>query len=318
VRFALEAGAADPVDTALVPDEVVPLDEPLPPAPDRRLDPASAAVYAQAPGREPPARFGHLLTLALPPSGEVILRASATLSSGFDRQRWRRTNYEQAHALHKRADPFVYQFAVRGPDGPVTVVSPPDTAARARLIGGVVHAAAAARRPPPVGLTLGIGPAVSSLQAPLGSLPGDQPPRPQLVQGLVRASLDILLPQRDALALSAEVGTNFTDGHHVNGALVYQLYTPVWPYLPIGGHLDVGASCDLWQSRGPGFGLAAAPSLRCGPRLALGLNALFAGLSVGADVFPLSEPDPYAPGGPGTANHVVLHYRVAVLATVGL
>ncbi len=294
--------------------DVVPSDEALPPVPELRIDPGSAAVYeggAPPPGRPVAGLFTYLLTVEIPGSGEISLRASATLSSGLDRRHWRRTNFEQAHALHKRRDPFVYQFAVRGPAGPLTVLAERGTVASARSIDGVVRAAAAAPRPSVVGLTLGLGPAVSSL-AP--DPPGVAGPAPLLVQGLVRASLEVLLPHRDALALSVEAGSDLRNGHHLGGALVYQLYTPAWPYLPIGGHLDLGVSCDLWQSRGVGLGLQGAPSLRCGGRLGILANVGYVGISPSVDIFPpLSE---MAPG--STETRFTAQYRVAILVTVGL
>lgn len=292
--------------------DVVPSDEVLPPVPEVRIDPGSAAVYEVGPpppDRPPAGLLAYLLTVEIPGSGEIILRASATLSSGLDRRHWRRTNFEQAHALHKRRDPFVYQFAVRGPAGPLTVIAEPGTAASARVIDGVLRAAAAAPRPSVVGLTVGLGPAVSSL-AP-DSAGGAAP---LLVQGLLRASLDVLLPHRDALAFSVEAGSDLRDGHHLGGALVYQLYTPAWPYLPLGGHLDLGVSCDLWQSRGVGLGLSGAPSLRCGGRLGILANVGYVGIAPSVDIFPpLSE---MAPG--STETRFTAQYRVAILVTVGL
>ena len=100
-------------------EEVLPLDDALSQVAEVRIDPASGTSYATAPGGPTPRRVAHQLTIEIPPSGEVILQATATLSSGFDRQHLRRTNFEQAHALQKRTDPFVYQFAVRGPAGAV-------------------------------------------------------------------------------------------------------------------------------------------------------------------------------------------------------
>lgn len=293
--------------------DVVPSDEIRPPVPELRIDPGSAAVYevGAPPDRPPAGLVAYLLTVEVPGSGELVLRASATLSSGLDRRHWRRTNFEQAHALHKRRDPFVYQFAVRGPAGPLTVIAEPGTAASARIVDGVLRAAAAAPRPSVVGLTLGLGPAVASLSP---DPPGSAGPTPLLVQGLLRASLDVLLPHRDALAFSVEAGSDLRDGHHVGGALVYQLYTPAWPYLPIGGHLDLGVSCDLWQSRGVGLGLPGAPSLRCGGRLGILANVGYVGIAPSVDVFPpLSE---MAPG--STETRFTAQYRVAILVTVGL
>jgi hypothetical protein len=291
---------------------VVALDESLAPVPNLRIDPASARTYATAPSVPSPSRVAHQFTVVIPPSGEVILQARASLSSGFDRQYARRTNFEQAHALQKRRDPFVYQFAVRGPSGPVHIDAAPDTVASARVIDGVVHAAAATRRPLPLGLTLGIGPAVSSLPATPPTVTGEPGPT-QLVQGLVRASLELVLPHRDALALALEAGSDLHDGHHVGGALVYQLYTPVWPYLPLGGHLDTGVSCDFWQSRGVGQGPPSAPTLRCGPRLGLSANVAFISIAPSVDLFPIREPIVGSAESRWTA-----HYRVAILGTVGL
>lgn len=307
----LEPGLDGAGGVAIV--DVVPSDEVRPPIPELRIDPGSAAVYevGAPPDRPPAGLVAYLLTVEVPGSGELVLRASATLSSGLDRRHWRRTNFEQAHALHKRRDPLVYQFAVRGPAGPLTVIAERGTAARARIIDGVLRAAAAAPRPSVVGLTLGIGPAVASL-AP--DPPGSAGSAPLLVQGLLRASLDVLLPHRDALAFSVEAGSDLRDGHHVGGALVYELYTPAWPYLPIGGHLDLGVSCDLWQSRGVGLGLQGAPSLRCGGRLGILANVGYVGIAPSVDVFPpLSE---MAPG--STETRFTAQYRVAILVTVGL
>lgn len=306
-----DAPAADPEGAAgieVVDVDVVPNPEAATPPPELRIDPGSAAVYAVSPPGPPAARLVYQLTVEVPESGELLLRARATLSSGLDRRHWRRTNFEQAHALQKRRDPFVYQFAVRGPAGPLTVLAEAGTAASARLIDGVVWAAAGARRPSVIGLTLGLGPAVAALSPePAGAAP-------LLVQGLLRAALDVLLPHRDALSLAVEAGSDLRDGHHVGGALVYQLYTPAWPYLPLGGHLDLGVSCDLWQSRGVGLGLAAAPSLRCGGRLGILANVGYVGISPSVDIFPpLHE---MVAG--STETRFTAQYRVAILVTVGL
>ncbi len=294
--------------------DVVQLEENLPPAPQVRIDPQNASVYtlsgspAADPAQlSPPARAAHYITVEIPQSGEVTLEARATLSSGFDRKHWRRTHFEQAHALQKRKDPFVYQFAVRGPAGPVAITAAADTAAQVRVIDGVIHASAATRRPPGVGLTVGLGPAIAPP-------PQDDPASGLLVKGLLRAALDIVLPHRDALALSVEAGSDLQDGHHVGAALVYELYTPAWAYLPIGGHLDVGATCDFWQSRGVGLGLKGAESLRCGGRLGLTANVGFIGIAPSVDIFP-----PLHELTAGSAEtRWTAQYRVAILVTVGL
>lgn len=328
-ELAPAAPALAPADelarAGVVVEDVVVLEELLAPAPEVRIDPKSAAVYtlpappqAQAERRDPidrtaPERVAHLITVEIPQSGTAVLRATATLSSGFDRWHWRRTNFEQAHARLKRKDPFVYHFALRGPAGPIAVLADADTTAQGRTIDGIIHASAAARRPAGVGLTVGIGPAIGAPPPPDGQ-GGPEPAPDLLVQGLVRAALDVLLPHRDALALSVEAGSDLRAGHHVGAALVYQLYTPAWPYLPLGGHLDVGASCDFWQSRGIGLGLAGAPSLRCGGRLGLSANVGFVSLAPSVDIFPpLREP------AAGTAEtRFTAQYRVAILITVGL
>ena len=298
--------------------DVVPLEENLPPAPQVRIDPQSAAIYtlsgppATDPAQlSPSARAAHYITVEIPQSGEVVLQARATLSSGFDRKHWRRTHFEQAHALQKRKDPFVYQFAVRGPAGIVAIEAAAGTAAQVRVLDGVIHASAAARRPKGVGLTLGVGPAIAA--PPPQNAPG-MPASGLLVQGLLRAALDILLPHRDALALSVEAGSDLQAGHHVGAALMYELYTPAWAYLPIGGHLDVGATCDLWQSRGVGLGLSGAESLRCGGRLGLTANVGFIGIAPSVDIFP-----PLHELTAGSAEtRWTAQYRVAILVTVGL
>lgn len=322
VNAGAQAPSSDPGDelvrTGVAVADVVPLEENLPPVPQLRIDPQSAAVYtlsgppaAEAGPLSPPARAAHYITVEIPPGGEVTLQASATLSSGFDRKHWRRTHFEQAHALQKRKDPFVYQFAVRGPAGPVAISAAADTAAQVRVLDGVIHASAATRRPPRVGLTVGLGPAIAA-PPPLDAQ--GLPASGLLVSGLLRAALDILLPHRDALALSVEAGSDLQVAHHVGAALVYQLYTPAWAYLPIGGHLDVGASCDFWQSRGVGLGFAGAESLRCGGRLGLTANVGFLGIAPSVDIFP-----PLQELTAGSAEtRWTAQYRVAILVTVGL
>lgn len=314
------ASADERARAGVVVEDVAALDEVLPPVPEARIDPGSAAVYtlpapppAPAERRDRPAaeRVAHLITVEIPPSGTAVLCATATLSSGFDRRHWRRTNFEQAHARLKRKDPFVYHFALRGPAGPLKLLAGADTAAQGRMLDGVIRASAAERRPAGVGLTLGIGPAIGPAPPPDGQA-GTEPAGDLLVQGLVRAALDILLPHRDALALSVEAGSELRADHHVGAALVYQLYTPAWPYLPIGGHLDLGASCDLWQSRGVGLGLSGAPSLRCGGRLGLAANVGFVSLAPSVDIFP-----PLRETAAGS-THFTAQYRVAILVTVGL
>lgn len=306
-------------------EDVVPLDAALAPVPELRIDPGSAAVYtiparqkSPAEPRDPvappaPERLAYLITVVIPPSGTAVLRATATLSSGFDRWRFRRTNFEQAHARLKRKDPFVYHYALRGPAGALSILTAADTTARGRMLDGVVHASAAARRRPGIGLTVGIGPAIGAPPPPAaqaGSAPAPDP----LVQGVCRLALDFLLPHRDALALSVEAGSDLRADHHAGAALVYQLYTPAWPYLPLGGHLDVGATCDLWQARGVGLGLPGAPSLRCGGRLGLAANVGFVSLAPSVDIFP-----PLREVMAGTAEtHFTAQYRVAILITVGL
>ncbi|MFO0579285.1 MAG: hypothetical protein U1A78_35230 [Polyangia bacterium] len=317
-------------DEPLRPDEVE-RDDAAPPEPsaaeDVRIDAQSGAVYSRepvpAPGRPPRPRFRHVLSLEVPAAGELELEAALSLSAGFDRRRWRETGFERGHALHLRHDPFVYQFAARGPAGPLQLVTPPGTSAAARADGATSRLllAAAERRALPLGLTLGLGFAVSDQAAPAGPSadppvdPGLEPSQRTVWQGLLRASLDLLLPHRDALSLAADVGSDFTGQHHVTAAAVYQLYAPAWPFLPLSAHLDLGGACDLWQSAGRSQGLGDAPSLRCGPRLSLGLAVRSVGLLPSIDVFPQREPDPAAGA---AAERWTARYRFALLLTGGL
>ena len=166
----------------------------------------------------------------------------------------------------------------------------------------------------PLAVTLALGPAVQSLPSnPADPQLLEAPTR--LTEALLRASIELLLPHRDALALSVEAGSDFRSSHHLGTALVYQLYSPVLPYLPIGGHLDLGVACDLWQSLGEGQGLALLPSLRCGPRAALALQVKSLGISPSLDLFPQRRT---ASGEPPTVSALDLHYRFAFLFTVGL
>jgi hypothetical protein len=273
-----------------------------------------------------------VLSLEVPASGELELEAAMPLSAGFDRRRWRETGFERSHALHLRRDPFVYQFAARGPARPLQLVTPPGTSAAAQLDGdtGRLLCAAAERRALPLGLTLGLGFAVSdqAVTEPWPpppdprSAPGREPPSTRTVwQGLLRASLDLLLPHRDAVSLAADVGSNLrgdgTGQHHVTAAAVYQLYAPAWPFLPLSAHLDLGGACDLWQSAGRGLGLGGSPSLRCGPRLSLGVAARWVAIVPTIDVFPQREPDPTAAPG-GAAERWTARYRFALLLAGGL
>lgn len=297
---------------------------------DVRIDPASGKVYARDPvPRAPRPRFRHVLTVELPAQGSaesatestIEIEATVGLSPGFDRRRWRETGFERAHALHTRRDPFVYQFAARGPGGPLTLRPPPRGPASARIEeDGSLRVAAAERYVSPVGLTLGLGPAVWNRPAYLAPEPlvvdengQPVPPKTALWQGLVRASLDFLLPHRDALSLGAELGTDLRGGHHAGAALVYQLYAPAWPFLPVAAHVDLGATCDLWQSAGPGQDEAKSSSLRCGVRAGLAAHVRFVGLSPSLDLFPVRERDPQSAESRWTAR-----YRFALLLQVGL
>lgn len=294
--------------------------------PDVRVDPASGKVYARDPvPRAPRPRFRHVLTLDLPatgaPESAIEIEATIGLSAGFDRRRWRETGFERAHALHTRRDPFVYQFAARGPGGPLTLRPLPRGTASARVDeDGSLRIAAAERYVSPVGLTLGLGPAVWNRPAHLAPqpLPIDEngqpiPPKTALWEGLLRASLDVLLPHRDALSLGAELGTDLQGSHHAGAALVYQLYAPAWPFLPVAAHLDLGAACDLWQSTGPGQDEAKSSSLRCGVRAGLAAHVRFVGLAPSLDLFPVRERDPQS-----TESRWTARYRFALLLQVGL
>lgn len=294
--------------------------------PDIRIDPASGKVYARdLVPRAPRPRFRHVLTVELPATGSaasaIEIEATIGLSPGFDRRRWRETGFERAHALHTRRDPFVYQFAARGPGGPLTLRPPPRGSASARAgEDGSLRVAVAERYVSPVGLTLGLGPAVWNRPAYLSPEPSvvDEngqtiPPKTALWQGVLRASLDFLLPHRDALSLGAELGTDLRGSHHAGAALVYQLYAPAWPFLPVAAHVDLGAACDLWQSSGPGQDEAKSSSLRCGVRAALAAHVRFMGLSPGIDLFPVRERDPQ-----GTESRWTARYRFALLLQVGL
>lgn len=293
---------------------------------DIRIDASSGEVYARdSVPRAPRPRFRHVLTLLVPatgaPEGMIEIEAIIGLSAGFDRRRWRETGFERAHALHMRRDPFVYQFAARGPGGPLTLRPPQHGSASARVDeDGSLRIAAAERYVSPVGLTVGLGPAVWNRPGYLAPEPpsvdeNGQPvaPKTALWQGLLRASLDVLLPHRDALSLSAELGTDLRGSHHVGAALVYQLYAPAWPFLPLAAHADLGATCDLWQSAGPGQDEAKPSSLRCGIRAGLAAHVRFVGIAPSLDLFPVRERDPQSAEPRFTAR-----YRFALLLQVGL
>lgn len=293
---------------------------------DVRIDPSSGKVYARDPvPRAPRPRFRHVLSLELPatsaPESMLEIEATIALSAGFDRRRWRETGFERTHALHMRRDPFVYQFAARGPGGPLLLRPPSSGAASAGVHeDGSLRIAAAERYVSPVGLTLGLGPAVWNRPAYLSLEPvsvdeNGQPvaPKTALWQGLFRASLDFLLPHRDALSLAAEIGTDLRGSHHAGAALVYQLYAPAWPFLPVAAHLDLGAACDLWQSAGPGQDEAKPSSLRCGIRAGLAAHVRFVGLAPSIDLFPVRERDPQS-----AESRLTARYRFALLLQVGL
>lgn len=267
--------------------------------PEVRIDPGSGRIYARGQGGPAAAAYLHRATLTVPPSGRLTLSASAVLSSGHDRRRWRRLLVEQSHLLHARPDFFVYHFAAAGPDGPpgsVHIERPPGTSARARVEGGALRVAAAARRAFPLGATLGLGLALGNPE-----LPGEG----TVARGLARAGLDLLLPWGDALAVSADLATRFADRHQLAAALVYQLYTPTLPFLivPLGAHLEAGPALDLYPELRPGLRLGAAAHLS-------GLGVLLS-----ADLFPQREPPPAGEAGP---DRTVLRYRLGLLLALSL
>lgn len=256
--------------------------------------------------------YRHLLQLDFPTQGPQQLQVETTLVSGLDRYSRRRSHFEQAHALHARIDPSVYLYEAEGQLAPLQLQSPPKTTTTMHAEGSRLQITATEKPPLPLAVTLALGPAVQSVPLnPADPQPLEAPTR--LTAALLRASVELLLPHRDALALTVEAGSDFRSSHHLGTALVYQLYSPVLPYLPIGGHLDLGVACDLWQSQGLGQGLAQLPSLRCGPRAALALQVKFVGISPSLDLFP----QPRAAEAP-TLSALDLHYRFAFLFTVGL
>ena len=258
--------------------------------------------------------YRHLLQLDFPTQGSLPLQLETTLVSGLDRYSRRRSHFEQAHALHARIDPSVYLYEAEGQLAPLQLHSPPKTTTTMDVAGRRLQVTATEKPPLPLAVTLALGPAVQSLPADTAPPQNPEPPT-RLTEALLRASVELLLPHRDALALSVEAGSDFRASHHVGTALVYQLYSPVLPYLPIGGHLDLGVACDLWQSQGEGQGLAQLPSLRCGPRAALALQVKFVGISPSLDLFPQPRA---ASGEPPTLSALDLHYRFAFLFSVGL
>lgn len=256
--------------------------------------------------------YRHLLQLDFPTQGPQQLQVETTLVSGLDRYSRRRSHFEQAHALHARIDPSVYLYEAEGQLAPLQLQSPSKTTTTMHAEGSRLQISATEKPPLPLAVTLALGPAVQSVPLnPADPQPLEAPTR--LTAALLRASVELLLPHRDALALAVEAGSDFRSSHHLGTALVYQLYSPVLPYLPIGGHLDLGVACDLWQSQGLGQGLAQLPSLRCGPRAALALQVKFVGISPSLDLFP----QPRAAEAP-TLSALDLHYRFAFLFTVGL
>lgn len=258
--------------------------------------------------------YRHQLQLDFPTQGPLQLQVETTLVSGLDRYSRRRSHFEQAHALHARIDPSVYLYEAEGQLAPLQVTSAPKTTTSMHLAGRRLQVTATEKPPLALAVTLALGPAVQSI--PVGTADPQPLELPtQLTEALLRASFELLLPHRDALALAVEAGSDFRSSHHLGTALVYQLYSPVLPYLPIGGHLDLGVACDLWQSQGGGQGLAQLPSLRCGPRAALALQVKFLGISPSLDLFPQTR----APSGePPTLSALDLHYRFAFLFSVGL
>lgn len=258
--------------------------------------------------------YRHQLQLDFPTQGPLQLQVETTLVSGLDRYSRRRSHFEQAHALHARLDPSVYLYEAEGQLAPLQLHSPPKTTTTMDVAGRRLQVTATEKPPLPLAVTLALGPAVQSLPLnPADPQRLDAPTR--LTAALLRASVELLLPHRDALALAIEAGSDFRSSHHVGTALVYQLYSPVLPYLPIGGHLDLGVACDLWQSLGEGQGLAQLPSLRCGPRAALALQVKSLGISPSLDLFPQRRA---ASGEPPTVSALDLHYRFAFLFSVGL
>ncbi|MCS6914113.1 MAG: hypothetical protein NZ890_12840 [Myxococcota bacterium] len=276
--------------------EQAPAPEP-PAAQDVRIDPDSGRPYARAPLRQGPAvLYIHRFAGVVPPSGQLELRAAAVLSSGFDRKRRRRQVVEQTHLLHRRPDFFVYHFAARGPGGQITLGRPPNTVAQARMVDGVLRIAATARRPLPLAATFGLG---------LGLSGADGGEQALSHQGLLRASLDLLLPWGDALATSVDGGSDLAQHHHLTCALVYQLYSPSIPFtlVPLGGHLDVGPAVETW------------PTLRPGIRLGLGLHVGPMGLLLSADLFPEQAPSPEEGDAPQARR---LRHRIGLLLSLGL
>jgi hypothetical protein len=238
--------------------------------------------------------YRHLLQLDFPTQGPLQLQVETTLVSGLDRYSRRRSHFEQAHALHARIDPSVYLYEAEGQLAPLQLHSPPKTTTTMDVAGRRLQVTATEKPPLPLAVTLALGPAVQSLPLnPADPQRLDAPTR--LTAALLRASVELLLPHRDALALAVEAGSDFRSSHHLGTALVYQLYSPVLPYLPIGGHLDLGVACDLWQSLGEGQGLAQLPSLRCGPRAALALQVKFWASAPASTCFPSPEPPPESP-----------------------
>lgn len=325
LEFRLEPapdGNAGPLRAESV-ERVEPVAQAAAPAPaaEVRIDPASGAAYAPeatpapdgAAAPTPRASFVHTLSLIVPASGRLRLQAAARLSSGYDKRHWRRTAFEQSHLLHDRHDVFVYQFAARGPTGGIELAPPPPrTRASAAELQGTQHVAAAEQRAFPLGLTLGLGLAVGP-DSPPGTPPQPTDSRTDgRVEGLLRIAADWLLPWRDALSLAAEAGSNAHAGHHAGLALTYQLYTPAFSYVPIAGHVDAGAVCDLWQTYFGGN--VGSGSQRCGARLGAAVLAKFVGLSASVDLFPYRLVAAAPDVEPGTK----MLYRVGLLATVGL
>ena len=145
-----------------------------------------------------------------------------------------------------------------------------------------------------------------------------RPPPRRSSRGCLRASLDILLPHRDALAVSVEAGSDLTPTTTLAG---------LWSISSTAQCCPTCRSADTWMSAPPatsgspsGPGLILPAHRRCAVDLGwqLGLNVVFFGLSPSVDLFPLREPDPYAPSGPAPRPAGLAYYRVAILGTVGL
>jgi hypothetical protein len=299
-----------PAETA----QVVASVEPLPSQSCQARQAAPKAVESDPAEVTSEPCYRHQLQLDVPTQGSLPLQVETTLVSGLDRYSRRRSHFEQAHALHARIDPSVYLYEAEGQLAPLQLHSPPKTTTTMDVAGRRMQVTATEKPPLPLAVTLALGPAVQSIPAdPADPQRLDAPTR--LTEALLRASVELLLPHRDALALSVEAGSDFRASHHLGTALVYQLYSPVLPYLPIGGHLDLGVACDLWQSQGGGQGLAQLPSLRCGPRAALALQVKFVGISPSLDLFP--QPRAASEASP-TLSALDLHYRFAFLFSVGL